>query len=78
MNRAAIEEPAPTPGRVDIGDLVLDDIQARIDLGYERYGTKLQAHNGRDALMDAYQEAIDLVMYLRQMIAENRMYSDGE
>lgn len=28
------------------------------------------AHNGRDALVDAYQEALDLTMYLRQAIEE--------
>jgi hypothetical protein len=27
-------------------------------------------NNGRDSLMDAYQEALDLVMYLRQAIEE--------
>jgi hypothetical protein len=32
--------------------------------------TPLQPHNGRDALADAYQEALDLVVYLRQEIAE--------
>ena len=73
-----IPEPAPVLGKVDIGDLVLEDIRARINLGYERYGTTLQSHNGRDALMDAYQEAIDLVMYLRQAIQENRLYSEDE
>lgn len=26
--------------------------------------------NGRDALLDAYQEALDLVVYLRQVIYE--------
>jgi hypothetical protein len=35
-----------------------------------KYGTPLQTNNGRDALMDAYQEACDMVMYLRQAIAE--------
>jgi hypothetical protein len=30
----------------------------------------LQAHNGRNALIDAYQEALDLVVYLRQAIEE--------
>jgi hypothetical protein len=30
----------------------------------------LQPHNGRDCLMDAYQEALDLAMYLRQAIFE--------
>lgn len=39
-------------------------------MGLEKYGTKLEAFNGRDALMDAYQEAIDMVMYLRQAILE--------
>ena len=41
-----------------------------VELGLERYGTKLQTFNGRDALWDAYQEALDLVMYLRQAIME--------
>jgi hypothetical protein len=63
-------EPPPKPGTIDIADLVMSDIEARVEAGYRQYGTKLQAHNGRDALMDAYQEAIDLVMYLRQAIAE--------
>jgi hypothetical protein len=30
----------------------------------------LRAHNGRDALVDAYQEALDLCVYLRQVIQE--------
>jgi hypothetical protein len=30
----------------------------------------LQAFNGRDALRDAYEEALDLACYLRQAIAE--------
>ena len=38
--------------------------------GIVRYGTPLQAHNGRDALVDAYQEALDLAVYLRQAIYE--------
>ena len=47
------------------------DLQARAEVGRERYGVYLQAHNGRDALRDAYEEACDLVMYLRQAIAED-------
>lgn len=39
-------------------------------LGVTRYGTPLQPHNGRDALRDAYEEALDLVHYLRQAIYE--------
>jgi hypothetical protein len=67
---AAAPEPHPAPGKVDIWPLVLDDIKARVEAGQAKYGTVLQSRNGRDALMDAYQEAIDLVLYLRQLIEE--------
>jgi hypothetical protein len=50
--------------------MVIADIEARKQVGLERYGTLLQAHNGRDALMDAYQEALDLAVYLRQALEE--------
>ena len=70
MTTAAIPQPAPRPGRVEILSLVLADLQARADVGRIKYGTMLEAGNGRDALMDAYQEALDLCMYLRQVLAE--------
>ncbi len=76
-NRAATHEPPPVPGTIDIGPLVLQDIQARIDAGKEKYGTLLQTHNCRDALMDAYQEAIDLCMYLKQSMLEGNDISKG-
>lgn len=50
--------------------LVLGDMRARDQLGRERYGTPLRPHNGRDALVDAYYEALDLSAYLRQAILE--------
>jgi hypothetical protein len=53
-----------------IQDLVIADIEKRKAIGLERYGTLLQAHNGRDALRDAYEEALDLCMYLRQALEE--------
>jgi len=54
----------------DIQSQVVDDINARRLVGIERYGTALQPHNGRDALRDAYEEALDLCMYLKQCIVE--------
>lgn len=69
-NIAATRQPAPTPGRQDVTPLVMADLQARSDAGLRTYGTRLQTHNGRDALVDAYQEALDLCCYLRQAIAE--------
>jgi hypothetical protein len=67
---AASEQPVPTEGTVEIAALVRADIEARAVKGEQTYGKRLQAHNGRDALLDAYQEALDLCMYLRQAIAE--------
>lgn len=71
VNPAAKHEPPPVVNASrPIQDLVMEDIAARKEVGLKKYGTLLQAHNGRDALMDAYQEALDLVMYLRQAIEE--------
>lgn len=53
-----------------IQDLVIADITARKATGIAKYGTVLQAFNGRDALVDAYQEALDLCQYLRQLLEE--------
>jgi hypothetical protein len=72
MNKAAVYQPNPikdTDGTA-VWPIVLKDIQARIDFGEQKYGTTLKTHNGRDPLWDAYQEAIDLVVYLRQAILE--------
>lgn len=64
-------EPKPIPNQLPhIADLVIADINARKEFGLKKYGTALQPHNGRDALTDAYQEAVDLCKYLRQAIYE--------
>lgn len=66
-------QPAPTPNdNQHIADLVMADILKRKQRGIETYGTPLQAHNGRDALQDAYEEALDMCCYLRQAIEERR------
>lgn len=42
------------------------DMGARDGEGRRKYGTPLQVENGRNAAVDAYQEALDLVVYARQ------------
>lgn len=65
------DQPKPTSNsRLAVWDLVINDMQERDALGRHRYGTPLQPFNGRDALVDAYQEALDLAVYLRQAIEE--------
>lgn len=49
---------------------VTDDLVARAKMGIRKYGTPLRAHNGRDALNDLYQELLDAVMYIKQLIME--------
>jgi hypothetical protein len=66
-----VDQPPPVPnGAPSVHDLVAADIRGRKELGLQRYGTLLQAGNGRDALVDAYQECLDLACYLRQAIEE--------
>lgn len=53
-----------------IHKLVIDDVNSRLEFGTKKYGTGLQPFNGRDALKDAYEEALDLCNYLRQALYE--------
>lgn len=55
---------------------VLEDIEERVRIGRERYGVALQPYNGRDALVDGYQEIVDLVFYIRQEIRERQIVSE--
>lgn len=67
-----LEQPAPIPNQGPrVLDLVLADLKARAEAGRAKYGTYLQPNNGRDALRDAYEEALDLAMYLRQKLEED-------
>lgn len=67
------EQPAPAKNDLPgVWGMVMKDMVDRDQLGRQRYGTKLQPHNGRDALRDAYEEALDMVVYLRQAIAERK------
>jgi hypothetical protein len=66
-----VDQPPPVINSgVAVQSLVRADLEVREQLGVQRYGTPLQAFNGRDALRDAYEEALDLACYLRQAIQE--------
>lgn len=67
----ATDQPLPAAGVGKlIHDAVCEDLQARKAHGTRKYGRALQADNGRNALLDAYEEALDLAVYLRQALAE--------
>ena len=65
----AVEMEQPPPIHSDhpaVWPLVIADMRRRDAFGEGKYGTRLRPHNGRDSLLDAYQEALDLCVYLRQ------------
>lgn len=71
-NREGDTQPMPQVNdHPDIQSQVIADIEARREVGIKRYGTALQPHNGRDALVDAYEEVLDLACYLKQRIVED-------
>jgi len=66
-----LSQPPPVRNdRTPVWDLVIADMRERKEFGWRKYKTYLQAFNGRDALVDAYQEALDLCVYLRQEIEQ--------
>lgn len=64
-------QPTPTGNGSDVTDLVINDMQVRREAGIKKYGTSLKTHNGRKALVDAYQESLDMTLYLRQKLGEH-------
>lgn len=54
----------------DVVDIVQADLTARKRMGTAKYGRPLQPYNGRSALRDAYEEALDMTLYLREKIFE--------
>lgn len=70
MSDPATPEPSPQGDGDMVLFYVLKALLDRAELGQERYGTLLKTGNGRDSLMDAFQEAADLLMYLAQAIME--------
>lgn len=68
---------AESPNRTVVYPLVIEDIVKRVEAGLEAYGDFLTTENGRDALQDAYEEALDLAIYLKQAMLE-REARDGQ
>jgi hypothetical protein len=53
-----------------VWESVIEDMKARDELGFKRYGVRLQPHNGRNALQDLFEELLDAVVYLKQYLIE--------
>jgi hypothetical protein len=66
----AKQQVAPAGDGREVLPEVLKDIEARAQTGLSKYGTLLKTDNGRNALLDMYQELIDAVMYVKQLLME--------
>lgn len=64
-------QPDPKPGRASVTDGMIEDLKERRTGGIKKYGGELESGNGREALVDAYQEAMDMALYLRQRVMED-------
>ena len=53
-----------------IFDLVRADLEGRDRIGWAQHNRPQLANDGRDSLREAYEEALDLVVYLRKALAE--------
>lgn len=64
------DQPLPVAGQQPVQDALIRAIAERRSYGIRKYGRPLETHNGRDALTDAWEEALDLLTYLTQMRLE--------
>lgn len=64
------EQPAPMPGRESVTDWLIERLKERREHGRATYGRELETFNGRDVGRDAWEEALDLLVYLSQQRME--------
>lgn len=62
--------PVHVQGGASMHDLVIEDMKERKEFGLQKYGTVLQAWNGRNPLNDGYQEVLDQAAYLKMGVIE--------
>ena len=55
----------------DVIPLVLDDMRERDAVGLQRYGVPLTSGDGRDHLIEAYEEMLDASVYLTNALNEH-------
>jgi len=66
-------QPQPNAGiATPTWQLVVEDMLKRDVQGEQKYARRHQHDNGRDHLIDAYQEVLDLACYLRAEIEKRR------
>jgi hypothetical protein len=68
---AVIKHLTGTGSEYDL-ESVAADHESRIAFGEKKYGQRLKTDNGRDAVMDSYQELLDFLSYAMQAHLEGK------
>lgn len=72
-----VETVFPSPEEEPLVGVILADMKERDQVGRQRYGVPLTAHNGRKPLVDAYQEFLDGAVYLMAALDERGLINNG-
>lgn len=64
------DQPAPMPGKVNIPQYLIQAIAEREHYGITKYGRPLQSHNGRNPMIDLWEELMDALNYTTQVLVE--------
>lgn len=73
-NKNIKEQPKPLKNNSKpVWKMVMSDMSERNMQGVDKYKTELQSFNGRNSIIDAYQEVLDMSAYLRQHIEERNV-----
>ena len=54
----------------EVTDQLIEHLRARSEFGQVKYGRYMEPFDGRDTLLDALEEALDLAQYLQKALME--------
>lgn len=66
----SVQSPSKDPDSIPITQMVIEDLRKREQKGIASYGDMLHTNNGRDAMLDLYEELLDACQYIKQVMME--------
>lgn len=64
------DQELPHPGGLPVQAVLIEALKERMGYGRRKYGRPLETDNGRDPLLDAWEEMLDLMSYFTQFVLE--------
>jgi hypothetical protein len=71
------DQPAPKPGGYPVQAVLIEALKQRMQFGLKKYGRPLETNNGRDPLLDMWEEMLDMVSYFTQFVLEQGVKLPG-